>query len=326
MKRSPCFFTLVITLGLLLSSFIESGPVPGLLSMMDTTYIETPATLKTSTGDISGSLILPTGIDKGIVVLIIAGSGPTDRDGNNPAMKNNSLKMLAEGLAASGIASLRYDKRGIGRSAGAMKKEEDLRFEDYVNDARGWIELLRRDKHFKKIVILGHSEGSLIGILSASGADKFVSVAGPGQSADKIIKDQIRSQPQQVQDMTFPLIDSLKNGHKVTNPSPMLASLFRESVQPYLISWFAYDPQEQIKKITKPVLIIQGTNDLQVPVSEAKLLSGANEKATVALIDKMNHVLKLAEADRQSNLKTYNDSSLPLAPEFLKTVIAFILQ
>jgi len=326
MKTFTSFLVAIICVLLAVTSFAGSGAPGSTLSFADTAYTETPLALKTNTGDISGSLTLPTGTNKGIVALIIAGSGPTDRDGNNPVMTNNSLKMLAEALAASGIASLRYDKRGIGQSASAMKKEEDLRFEDYVNDAKGWIELLKKDKRFKKIVIIGHSEGSLIGLLAASNADKFVSIAGPGQSADKVIKDQLHAQSQEIQNMTFPLIDSLKNGYKVTNPSPKLASLFRASVQQYLISWFAYDPSDQIKKLTIPVLIIQGTNDIQVSVSEAKLLSGANPNATLILVDKMNHVFKLAEADPQLNLKTYNDPALPLVPEFVTAVIVFILK
>jgi pimeloyl-ACP methyl ester carboxylesterase len=311
---------------LLVTSVAEAGVFFKDVSATDTAFTETPLVLKTSSGDLSGTLLLPQSIGKGLVALIISGSGPTDRNGNNPAMKNNSLKLLAEALAASGISSLRYDKRGIAQSAGSMKKEEDLRFENYVNDAKDWIGLLRKDQRFKKIVVIGHSEGSLIGMLAASGADKYISIAGPGQSADKLIKDQLRSQPQQIQDMSFPLIDSLKNGQTVTNPSPMLASLFRPSVQPYLISWFAYNPAEVIKNLTIPVMIVQGTNDIQVPVSEAKLLAAANEKASLVLIDKMNHVLKLTEADRQANLKAYNDPSMPLAPEFVKSVTAFILK
>ncbi|MBC7935529.1 MAG: hypothetical protein H7Y86_09290, partial [Rhizobacter sp.] len=130
MKTFTSFLVTIISIAFAITSF-AGEPAP----FVDTSFTVAPLTLKTNTGDISGSLTLPADPSQGIVALIIAGSGPTDRDGNNMAMKNNSLRMLAEVLAASGIASLRYDKRGIGQSAGAMKKEEDLRFEDYVNDA-----------------------------------------------------------------------------------------------------------------------------------------------------------------------------------------------
>jgi uncharacterized protein len=294
--------------------------------LADTTFTETAITLKTNTGDISGTLNVPSGVHNPPVALIIAGSGPTDRNGNQPMIQNNSLKMLATALAGAGIASVRYDKRGIGASAGAMKKEEDLRFDDYVNDAKGWGEMLKKDSRFRKLIIIGHSEGSLIGLLAAGNADKFISIAGIGQSADKVIKEQLKSQPQAIQDMTFPLLDSLRNGHHVTNPSPMLASLFRPSVQPYLISWFSYNPQEELKKLQIPVLIVQGTNDLQVSVAEAKLLLAANPRATLSIIEKMNHVLKIAEADREANVKVYNDPALPLAPELISAVTTFILK
>jgi alpha-beta hydrolase superfamily lysophospholipase len=291
----------------------------------DTSFTETLMTLSTATGDLSGVLTVPAGANKGIVALIISGSGPTDRNGNNPSMQNNSLKMLSAGLAGSGIASLRYDKRGIAGSASAMKKEADLRFEDYVNDAKDWIEKLRKDNRFKQVVVIGHSEGSLVGMIAAKGANKMISIAGIGQPAHNVIKDQLRAQPQGIQDLTFPLLDSLKNGHRVTNPGPAFSSLFRESVQPYLISWFTYDPQAEIKKLQIPVLIIQGTTDIQVSVAEAKLLAAANPKAKLVTIEGMNHVLKNAPADAAANVKIYNDPSLPLVPELLKTITTFIL-
>ena len=126
---------------------------------------ESPVTLSTATGDIKGRLLLPANATTCPVVLLIAGSGPTDMDGNNPMMKNNSLKFLAEGLAQKGIASLRFDKRGIAGSAAAGKEESKLRFEDYVNDVTGWIDFLAKDKRFTDITVAGHSEGSLIGML-----------------------------------------------------------------------------------------------------------------------------------------------------------------
>ena len=116
---------------------------------------ESPVTLSTATGDIKGRLLLPANATTCPVVLLIAGSGPTDMDGNNPMMKNNSLKFLAEGLAQKGIASLRFDKRGIAGSAAAGKEESKLRFEDYVNDVTGWIDFLAKDKRFTGITVAG---------------------------------------------------------------------------------------------------------------------------------------------------------------------------
>jgi len=292
----------------------------------DPNSTETDITLTTKTGQIFGTLALPKSFSKGPVVLIIAGSGPTDRNCNNPMAQCDAYKKMAYALSAKKIASVRYDKRGIAQSAAAMGQESNIRFDHYVNDAKEWIQLLKQDKRFTEIIVLGHSEGSLIGMIAAANADKFISIAGPGESADKTLKTQLSAQPKEIQDMTFPIIDSLANGKTVDNVNPMLASLFRASVQPYLISWFKYDPQIEIKKLNIPTLIVQGTNDIQVKVDDAKRLSVANPKAQLVLIDKMNHILRLVDGDAQANLATYNQPSLPLAVELVSSITNFILK
>jgi hypothetical protein len=296
------------------------------VAQQDTAFSGNKVVLETATGNIVGVMATPAGKSSMPVALIIAGSGPTDRDGNNPVMKNNSLKMLAAALLKQGIACLRYDKRGVGESAAALKSEAAIRFDDYVNDARAWISFLRKDKRFSKIVVIGHSEGSLIGMIAGKEADQFVSIAGAGQSADKILKEQLKAQPASVQDMAFPIIDSLSNGQLVSQVPPLLFSLFRPSVQPYLISWFKYDPATEIKKLSIPVLITQGTTDIQVSVEDAKRLHAAIPKAQLLIINGMNHVLKLASADRQANIKTYSDPNLPLAPELVQGIVDFTLK
>lgn len=293
---------------------------------IDTTFIETKITLQTKTGQIFGTLTIPEKSDRIPVALIIAGSGPTDRDGNNPVMKNNSLKILASELSKNGIATLRYDKRGIAESKAALKSETDLRFDDYVYDAKEWIQLLKHDKRFSKVIVIGHSEGSLIGMLAGTYTNKFISIAGFGQSADKILKEQLSSQPKEIQDLSFPMIDSLKNGKTIENVPKMLNALFRPSVQPYMISWFKYDPQNEIMKLSVPILILQGTNDIQVGVENARKLSNANPKAEFVLINNMNHILKITDGDRQANIATYSKSNLPVADELVKIITDFIFR
>jgi len=290
------------------------------------TFKETPAILKINTDQIFGTLTTPDLTKKYPVALIIAGSGPTDRNGNNAMMKNNSLKMLAEALAKNGIASLRFDKRGIGESkAAGGASESSLVFENYIQDAKSWINFLRQDKRFSKVIVIGHSEGSLIGMIAGVKADKFVSIAGAGDSADKIIKTQIGARSmKQLNDMTFPIIDSLKNGFTVKKVDPMLVSLFRPSIQPYLISWFKYNPQTEIKKLTIPVLILQGNNDIQVTVKDAENLSEANKNAELLVIDKMNHVLKIIDSDKDANLASYNNETLPLSEILVDKIVSFI--
>ena len=282
--------------------------------------------LETKTGDIKGSLLIPSFSEKTAVVLIIAGSGPTDRNGNNPMMTNNSLKMLAKELQKNGIASVRYDKRGIGESKNSGLQEIDLRFEDYVQDVEGWIKLLKEDERFSNIIVLGHSEGSLIGMIAShkQEAKKFISVAGVGIPAGDILRKQLKGQPQFILDESLKIIEKLENGETVEKVSQMLYSLFRPSVQPYMISWFKYNPQIEIAKLNKPILIIQGTTDIQVSVSDADKLASANKKSQKQIIEGMNHILKEAELDRQKNIQTYSMPDLPLKKELIKFIVKFI--
>lgn len=287
--------------------------------------------LNTEMGEIHGSLLIPesTSIGPLPVVIIISGSGPTDRNGNQPMMMNNSLKMLAEGLYDNDIASLRFDKRGVGASTTSLSSEADLRFDDYVDDVISWINYLKKDSRFGPIIIAGHSEGSLIGMLAAhrGGADMFVSIAGIAESADKIIAWQLASQPDFVKDAAQPILDELVAGRKVDNVPPMLAALFRPSVQPYIISWFQYNPQEEIAKLEIPVLIVQGRNDIQVQTEQAVMLSNAissSQTSDLVIIDGMNHILKPSESDFQRNIATYSQPDLLLSESLIPQMVEFI--
>lgn len=286
----------------------------------------TPIELQTSSGTIYGTLLVPINSNTKIpVALIIAGSGPTDRDGNNPVMKNNSLKLLAESLANKGIASIRYDKRGVGASKQAAKSESDLKFDDYIQDVIGWINLIKQENLFSKIIVIGHSEGSLIGMNAAKEANGFISLSGAGNSADFILKDQLSAQGKQIQDMCFPIIDSLKAGKLVSNISPVLNSLFRESVQPYMISWFKHNPQADLAQLNYPCLIVQGDNDLQVSIKEAQLLASVSDKHKLVIIEKMNHVLKTIDSrERAVNLAAYSNPTMPISTALTEAIVNYI--
>lgn len=293
---------------------------------------EEPIVLKTETGDIHGILKIPPTNSKAIpLAILIAGSGPTDRNGNQPQMQNNSLKMLLDALFHNGIATLSYDKRGIGESREAVKDEADLRFEDYVNDAKGWSNLLYKDERFSSIAIIGHSEGSLIGMIAAQNntVTKYISLAGIAEPASSILKEQLAkqlaTQPQTVKDMIFSYIDKLEKGETIENVPISLHSLFRPSVQPYMISWFKYNPQEEIKKLNIPILLIQGSTDIQVSVKQAELLSKAQLKAQKVIIENMNHVLKDCEnTDQTTQLSLYNNPNIPINKQLIKEIVRFI--
>lgn len=282
--------------------------------------------LEVEGGTIFGTLTMPNGEGYYPVALIHQGSGPTDRDGNsNIVGDNNSLKMLAEALADAGIASVRYDKRGIAKSMGLVEREEDLIFEDYISDVKLWISKLEADPRFNKIYIIGHSEGALIGGQAATeiNVDGFISIAGAGYSAYDTLIRQLSTQPKEITEVTTPMLEQLKEGNLIENVPQELYALFRPSVQPYLISWFKYDPVEVYKKIETPILILQGDNDIQVTVEDAKRLSTV-ENSRLVIIEGMNHILKDAPTDPEENLKTYSDPNLPINEELMKEIIAFI--
>src|SRR4051794_32982564 len=276
------------------------------------------------------TLLLPKDTSKPMpVVLLLSGSGATDRNGNSPAMpgKNNSLLMLAEGLASNGVASLRYDKRGVGESAGAMVAEASLSLDTYVDDALAWCQQLRKDKRFSAVIVAGHSEGSLIGMLAAKrcNADGFISISGAGRSAGDILRTQLAGKlPPDLAAQSEAIIKNLEAGRMTENPPPQLDAIYRPSVQPYLISWFRYDPAKWIATLTAPVLIVQGTTDLQVTVDDAKRLAAANPKAKLVLIEGMNHVLKEVPPDRDKQIASYSNPDLRLAPEFLVGIVDFV--
>jgi uncharacterized protein len=294
----------------------------------DTVTTSTNIILQTATGKIRGSLSLPTKGKKFPVVLIIAGSGPTDRNGNSIAgVNSNSYKILADSLLQYGIASVRYDKRSIAESKDAGGKEEDIRFTDMVNDAADCITLLKVDKRFNSIIVLGHSEGSLIGMIAAGRvhATKYISVAGPGMPAAEIIKKQLSVQPQSIQDMYVPRLDSLAAGKTLSGVPPAMYTLFRPSIQPYLIDWFQYDPRIEIAKLTIPVLILNGTTDIQVGVEDANQLHDASKQSKLVIVEGMSHLLKEAPADRSKNIALYNTTPKePIKTELVQAVVKFI--
>ena len=292
---------------------------------------DTPVEIAARGGKVFGSLRMPAPVSGQVpVALLIAGSGPTDRDGNSPgaAGKRNTHRMLAEALAAQGIASVRYDKRGIAASVIKDLKEADMRFDDLVVDAAAWITLLRNDARFSSVTVVGHSEGSLVGMLAArmARADAFISLAGIARPLSDVLRDQLRAQPltPELATTSETILQELEAGRTTATVPPVLAALFRPTVQPYLISVFAYKPSIEIAALRVPTLLVQGTTDIQVAVAEAEALKAARPEATLSVIEGMNHVLKTAPADRAANIATYSDPDRPLANGLATTLTSFI--
>jgi len=278
--------------------------------------------------ELQGTLLLPAENFSGPVVLFFSGSGLTDRNGNTGAdFRNNSLKMLAEGLAEKGIASFRFDKRSITIMASG-RGGMDIQFDDFVDDGKKWLGRLKEDDRFDEYFVLGHSQGSTVGALVAqdSAVAKLVSVAGPARPADQLILNQLKAQSPLMAAVAEPKLDSLKNGFLVTDPGPPLSSLFNKVNQPFMTSWFAYDPMEVMSELGKPVLVVNGTTDFQVEVVEAEALHASISDAELLLVEGMNHVLKDASKDRMENLQTYSDPDKPLSEGLVEPIAAFLLK
>lgn len=290
---------------------------------------ESPLVLHTATGSIYGTLTLPAGAKRVPAVLIIAGSGPTDRDGNSPLLagKSDSLKLLALGLAARDVASVRFDKRGVAASAAAMTAEKDIRFDTYVDDAANWIAMLANDRRFSRIAVAGHSEGSLIGMIAAQRGQTggFVSLDGAGRPIYTILREQYRPALTPELLAQFDTIIARLQAGKIYSGAipPELQSLFRPSVQPYLISWFRYDPAAEISKLKIPAAIVQGTADVQVSMADAEALKRADPSARLVVVPDMNHELKISPdiSSRAAILAGYTNPKLPVAPAVIDAVV-----
>ncbi|WP_295771463.1 alpha/beta fold hydrolase [uncultured Mucilaginibacter sp.] len=289
---------------------------------------ETPLELKTLSGAIRGTLAMPKQASGKVpVVLIIPSSGPTDRDGNKLKLNQqpDTYKLIAFALAKNGIASLRYDKRLTGEVI-TPAKETQLRFDDYIDDAVMLAGALREDERFSKVVLLGHSEGSLVGMLAAVSqpVNGFISVEGESLPGDKLMSEQLKNQPDYITKGFKQITDSLRRGKTYDKVDPSLYSIARVSVQPYLMTWMRFDPVKEIKKVKAPTLIIQGTTDLQVSAADAERLKKGKSDAKVVMIPGMNYVLKEAPAAQAANLATYNQSGLPVKPELVSAITDFV--
>ena len=274
--------------------------------------------------NIHGTLINSKNLNSTLAI-IISGSGPTDRDGNNISLKSDYLKMLAEGLQENQISTYRYDKRGVGKSVGDLKSGYEIKFSDYINDVVSIIKHFKDSKKFKELVVIGHSEGALIGMIaSQSIADKFISVAASGEDYLTLIERQLSIQPSFVRSMSEPIIEKLKDKKMVDSVPPLLNSLFRADVQSYLIDASGYDPVEEISKLNMPILIIQGSTDIQIEVSDALILHKAAKNSKLEIIDGMNHVFRQATDNPLLNLQTYGNPELPIDNNMVNIISEFI--
>jgi pimeloyl-ACP methyl ester carboxylesterase len=309
-----------MTMSLLLAALVATA-VPS----------ERPLSAAGPLGPLSGTL---TDAGKGApVILVIPGSGPTDRDGNNPlGVKAAPYRLLAEALAARGVSSVRIDKRGLFESKKAAADPNKVTIADYVTDTNNWVASVRHATGANCVWLLGHSEGGLIALTAAQHPKDIcgvIAVAAVGRRLGDIMRQQLRDNPANapILEPALATIDSLEAGKRVdssTLPAP-LQPLFDDAVQPFLIDLFSQDPARLAAGLKVPLLIVQGDKDIQVTVEDAKVLAAAQPKAKLAILPGVNHVLKIPQGDdRVANLAAYANPDLPIAPSAVDAIADFV--
>lgn len=250
-------------------------------------------------GQLAGTLLLPEGTGPWPAALLIAGSGPTDRNGNTPLLPAalDNLKRLAQALAQHGIATLRYDKRGVGESIYPGLSEEGLRFEHLVDDAVALALCLADEESISGVSLVGHSEGALIAALAAeeAQAQAVVSISGAGSRASALMRRQIAGQlPGDIAEPALAALDALEAQQRVDDVPDALVLLFRPTVQPYLMSWFRHDPPAVLGQLQVPVLLVHGSADPQLDLEHAQWLQAGKPDARLWIVDDMDHLLSVA--------------------------------
>jgi pimeloyl-ACP methyl ester carboxylesterase len=279
---------------------------------------------KITVGAIDAYLTRPEGVERPPVALLIAGSGSTDHDGNGPQMKPATLKKLSEQLVARGIATLRYDKRGAGGWKSAFGKPEDFRFKDYVEDAAALVKYLRDRGTFSRVVLVGHSEGGLVAILTTQKAtiDRLVLLATSARKQGDLLKAQLEKKlPPESYEPIAKAIDAIMAG-QIVDPLPPGLSI-PPAMQPGIASAFNEDPVEPLKKIEEPILIVQGGRDLQIARVDFLALGTAAFGAKTLWLPKMNHVLVDVDDDGD-NLAAYSQPERPVDTTMVEAVASFI--
>lgn len=282
-------------------------------------------------GALAGTMLDPD--PKAPLVLIIPGSGPTDRDGNNPiGVAGGPYRQLAEALAAQGVASVRIDKRGMFGSKAAAADPNDVTIGAYAQDVHAWIAAIRQKSARQCVWVLGHSEGALVALKAAqapAGICGLILLSGGGRPIGAVLREQLRANPANapILDAALAAIDALEAGRRVpeaTLPAP-IRPLFADRLQSYWIDFLSQDPAKLIVGVKLPILIVQGERDLQVSVEDARLLKAAQPAATLVLLPGVNHVLRaVASDDRAANMATYGDATMAIDAAVPKAVAGFL--
>ncbi|MBQ0736010.1 alpha/beta hydrolase [Aquimarina celericrescens] len=275
---------------------------------------------------IEGSLVTPYSDQEVSLLIFVMDAGAINRDGNDRMSKNDTFKKLSYELAKKGIASYSYDKR-LFKMDGLGIREHEISIDHFIEDAKSVISYFKKNKNYTKIIILGHGQGSLIGMLAAkNNADGFISIAGNGKSIDQVIVEQISKQAPGLDKSASIAFKQLRENGRATGYEPALESIFRYDLQPFMKSWVKYDPSQEISKLEMPILILHGDKDIQVEVAQAEKLKESAPQAELMIINNMNHILREIKGGRLENQKSYNESWRKIMPEVLSSIANFVNQ
>ena len=281
------------------------------------------AQLKTEEVNLNNGVIQLPGtlsytFDKSPLLIWVHGSGGVDREGN-PA---KYIRQFREAVNNQNLAFFSYDKRTANPKNAAFLN--DVLIDDFVSDVEVVISHFKNDSRFSSIILVGHSQGSLLAMMASKNADKYISVAGAGETIDKTIIRQITNQNAAFGEITAQHFKELRETGSIKEVNPNLLSLFAPQNLLFLSSWLAVNPVDEIKKVSIPTLIVQGDKDIQVLISDAENLSKAKPDAQFVIIKNMNHVLKTIEKD-EDNLTSYMSDNFPISEEFIKVITNFVL-
>ncbi len=275
---------------------------------------------------VDGTLVTPFSNEKIPLIIFIMDAGAINRNGNSRMARNDTFKVLAKILAKKGIASYSYDKR-LFRMDQLGIYEDQISFKDFISDTKAIINYFKKNSNYSKIIIAGHGQGSLVGMIaSQNNVDGFISIAGNGQSIDKVIIDQLKIQAPGLDKNAALAFKELKENGRATSYLSALESIFRYNLQPFMRTWLQYDPVQEIQKLDIPILILQGDNDLQVTVEESKKLNEAVPDATYMVVNGMNHILKKVSKSSLENQKSYNEPWREIMPEVIDALVQFAIQ
>ena len=257
------------------------------------------------------------------LIIWVHGSGPVDRNGNQPAqnVKANYIKQFRDAINTKDIAFFSFDKRTANKNNHPFLK--DTKVPDFALDAQTIISHFKNTKQFSEIILIGHSQGSLVAMLAAKNIDKYISLAGAGETIDKTMIQQISKNNPTLGEAAKQQFDTLRRKGKIEVINPFLINVFAKPMQSFWYSWMLLNPAEEIKKLNIPILIINGDKDLQVQIKDAETLHAANSKSKLVIIKNMNHVLKDIQKE-EDNLSSYYSSAFPISEKLIETIDSFI--